>query len=196
MISNSDDESDSDISLGDAEILLRGRQATEASAPPPEPELPVTGQSMTLRSANRKGQRATTKGAGAQPKKPPGPSKYVFSLEALVVQAERDRAAEAGAARARELAESLDQERIAIESKSSHRHAEAVPNEDLLAMIVGDDGGTEDVDKLRGAISRTEALRGHKTWSFFGPTTQATGFQQRDFPVLPDSAFRGMLSSQ
>jgi len=191
MIRNSDDESDSDLSLDDIDDLLAARRKPVShSSPPTEPDLPsVPLPTQTpARPDRRIGIGRSTRSVKAGRHLDISPPKHKFSLDALVAQAEADDAVQAGIEKARQLIGASDERRMALESKLNHSKGDAEIDTSLLTSIAKEHGekeGKEDfIDKLMQAIERTEALERPETWSFFEKTSEHPAPELPEFPPV------------
>ena len=192
IIKNSDDESDSDDSLEDLDDLLSNRKSPRISSPPTEPDLPpVSATAQTRHSSRRTGHaRSAIKALPVVPK-------YRFSLDTLVAHAAKDDAAEARAAEARQLVDSLDHRSTALEVKVGKGQVEGNVNKRLLTTLVAQDGDEDNIDRLMHAIERTEALQIQKSWSFFDLREQADVSEQEEFPKVPRTAvWKGVVEGK
>lgn len=191
MIRNSDDESDSDVSLDDIDDLLAARKKPVShSSPPTEPDLPsVPLPTQTPARPNRRsGIARSTRSAKAGRRLDISPPKHKFSLDALVAQAEAHDAAQAGIEKARQLIGASDERRMALESKLNESKGNTDIDTSLLTSIAKEHGekeGKEDfIDKLMQAIERTEALERPETWSFFERTSAHPAPELPEFPLV------------
>ena len=192
MIRNSDDESDSEVSLGDLDQLLAPRNPILKSSPPHESDFLSNNVGNKAPHAQERIVTERTRSRGLRrrsrpPESLPVMTKYKFSLDSLVAQAERDDAAEAGALHAKLMAEELDVQRAIRNSKASQTcESKSNIDEGLLASMVENEGDGEVFERLVLAIQRTEALHQEKSWLFFDPTDHGQPYEPREIPHLED----------
>ncbi|KAL9131948.1 MAG: hypothetical protein Q9217_000228 [Psora testacea] len=153
MIRNSDDESGSEnSSLEDLDALLNKHRELSSTAEPALPYLPTRTISA---EANRRGTRRNAKGPSLpQPLTPAAR----FTLQALAKQRREYESSKEEVARTRYLLEAQQQKRD---------RKKGVLDEDLIDEIMQDFGEVDDIDRLKTAIRRTEALYHEHNWSFF-----------------------------
>jgi hypothetical protein len=94
---------------------------------------------------------------------------YKFSMAMLVAQAQRFESSEVGIAQSRQIVDSLDRRRAALQTQLAR--PESNINQGLLVSIMEAKGNEDNIDKLMNAIDRTEALHRKKSWSFFDSTS-------------------------
>ena len=187
VIRNSDDESDSDMSLGDLDDLLDRRKPTPRSSST-EYDLPLNDSTIRSQHVHKNPIASRTRNGGLRSKaRTPQPlpviPKYRFSLDSLVAQAEKDDAAEAGAKQARILVEELCEQRVTNKSTDNQTwETKGNLDEGLLASMVDSKGDGEIFDRLLHAIQRTEALHQEKSWSFFDPTEYSQSYEFGELP--------------
>ena len=160
VVTNSDEESDTDCSLEDIETLLRPRAAKGPllSSGAQTPRGPSFGKRRSARVA---------KSSKLDPpdKLPPIPQ-HKFSLRALVARAGAKDAADGVFQEALRQAAELDAQREAMESKVERGTPPVELDKGALASVMVNNE-TDDIDKLLRAIQRTEALQYTNSWSFF-----------------------------
>ncbi|MCJ1285225.1 hypothetical protein MMC26_004564 [Xylographa opegraphella] len=187
MIRNSDDDTDSEISLEDIRDILIGKKPTVRSSPPIEPDLPPQPTANRVRPSR---QTEISRFSRVSTTLPPT-TKYKFSLAALVAKAEQDDATDEGTAQARQLIESLEDRRAALEAKIDQDLGIENPVGGLLASVAEKYGDGDTLGKLMQAIERTEALSMQNCWSFFESTTseslEAESNSPKDFPRIVSS---------
>ena len=181
MIRNSDDESDSDTSLDDIDDILTAHRPPARSSPPTENDLyiPTNGRTTGGSSNGRKRKtRATEYTEDHFSSTLPVAPKYKFSLEILVAQARKDDAAEATFAHAQSLLNMASQYdvRHGREDHQGSRGAALGGKLDtgLVATVMEEQGKENDIQRLMGAMQRTEALSQAKVWSFFDAASSST----------------------
>ena len=200
MIRNSDDDTDSDVSLEDIGDILVGRNSTSMSSPPTEPELPPLSTGVRVQASRQIEESSLSRNTRTEKLSSAFPiaTKYKFSLASLVAKAEEDEAANAGTAQARHLIESLEHQRAALENKIDQNRQIKDLDVGLLASVVEKQGDNGSIGKLLQAIERTEALSVQKCWSFFESTSSGTAedkfssledFPQTNSSLLPDSEY-------
>ena len=192
MIRNSDDDTDSEASLEDIGDILVGKKPTFVSSPPTEPDLPPLLTANRIRSSRQNAKPRFTRASVTFPPT----TNYKFSLASLVAKAEQDDATDVGTAQARQLIESLEDRRVALEAKVDQDRGINNLDVGLLASVAGEQGDRDATGKLMQAIERTEALSMHSCWSFFESTTsekvEGKASSPKDLPqigssLLPDS---------
>ena len=206
VITNSDDETDSEGSLDDIDELLALHKPPIESSPPSETELPYTTsgnssdgdrhpltQRKTRSSAAAKMSRTTTAF--------PAMAKYKFSLDSLITQTREDDALEVGATKAREALEDLEQRRKVhpITENINTNTCGVIVNTEVIALAMRDrDDEDERADRLMRAIRRTEALHRNPSWSFFDDEENVEEFEPMSFPPDIDNrwprSMKGLLS--
>lgn len=177
IIRNSDDESDSEVSLDDIDELLVARKSTVALSSPnvSDPRRPLSSGSAR---ENGSVTRSKTKGATTlsthQPSAIPARPTYKFSLDSLKRQNKATEAAEAGTAQAWSLLDSFkDKASSPITHSIPTSKAEKI-NANLVASVFKDKGNEEDIARLMTAIQRTEAFYQGKAWAFFEDVESST----------------------
>ena len=192
VIRNSDDETDSEVSLDDIGDILVGKKSTLVSSPPTEPDLPQPPTAHRIRPIRQDEKlRSERVSATFTPT-----TKYKFSLASLIAKAEQDDATDEGTAQARQLIESLEDRRAALEAKVDQDRGMKDLDIGPLMSYAQKYGDGDAVGKLMQAIERTEALSTQNCWSFFKSTTpekiEGKSNPLEDFPriessLLPDS---------
>ncbi|MCJ1397508.1 hypothetical protein MMC11_000701 [Xylographa trunciseda] len=201
MIRNSDDDTDSEVSLADIGDILVGNKSNFTSSPLTEPDLPPIPKATRLRASARDAKSRFPNDARAAkvPLTLPATAKYKFSLASLVAKAEQDDATDEGTAKARQLIESLEDRRAALEAKVDEGRGIKDLDIGLLASVVRKEGDDGTIDKLMQAIERTEALSMQKCWSFFEHTPSEKVEEKvsspEDFPPNDSSLLPGSLSN-
>ena len=185
MIRNSDDESDSDMSLDELDALFAKQRPLVKQTPRQQTD--VSSKWNTLASERQsKAGSTSVKGLKKQeythPKKAEQVTpKYKFSLESLVKQTESDNAAQAGVTQANSLVAALEQRSQAADAK---RRVVMGNIGGLLGSIVDKDGEPGKADRLMQAIHRTEALHQETLWHFISRDPLHQHDQEQEFPSL------------
>lgn len=200
MIRNSDDESESDMSLDDIDDLLVARRNTLASSPPTEPDHPQAPpfkqEEISKPVVEVRISRSTRAKATYLPSTLPVVPKYKFSLKALEEKAKDDKASEVGSSKAKLLLDSFEQEKIKPTDKARRvDKAGEKFDAEFVSAVLKDKGDEEGINRLMTAIERTEAFHQGKIWSFFSIANDPTLLQQAKFPVLDDVHWQGILTS-
>ncbi|KAL8831973.1 MAG: hypothetical protein Q9170_005067 [Blastenia crenularia] len=167
VIRDSDDErSDTDISLEDPDDLIASRRPPLQSISSSDEELPSLPSLVPTRSnASYHAMKGKSKPANTTVNQRPTPAvipKFKFSLDALIKQRQIDDSSRLSVENAKFLLDSLEEQKPA----ALHAGSPAL-DEELLATVVRNDDERGDMDKLAGAIKRTEALDQPKRWQFF-----------------------------
>lgn len=197
IIKNSDDESDSEISLDDIDELLVARKPA-VSWSSPTVTYPLGLPSLGPTELHGSVTRSKTKGATyvrtrqASPNLPARPT-YKFSLNSLKRQNKDNEAAEAGSAEAWSLLQSVKETTSSQAAQIPTTEAEKV-DANLVASVLRDRRDEEDIGKLMTAIHRTEAFHRGKTWSFFETTDDVALSTILAFPDGLDIRWHGILS--
>ncbi|MCJ1387310.1 hypothetical protein MMC18_000151 [Xylographa bjoerkii] len=200
MIRNSDDDTDSEVSLEDIGDILVGKKSTFMSSPPTEPDLPTipTGTRTRFSGQNEKSSFSRNTRAGRVAPTLPASTQYKFSLASLVAKAEQDDATDEGTTQARRLIESLEDRRAALEANIDHDQGIKDLDTGVLASVMENQGDDGTIGKLMQAIERTEALSMQKCWSFFelNPSGKAKEMVSsiEDFPRTDSSLLPASLS--
>lgn len=197
MIQNSDDESNSEMSLDDIDDLIVAQKIAVTSAFPAEPELPYepseerakkNGKNITRDKTNR---IARTTAAHRSSNATALPN-YKFSLNSLAQRTKDDEAAEAGTAKARSLFDSLESKTMRGSEQGLSKCTIKV-DADLVASVMKGKGEKEDTRRLMTAIQRTEAFHYGKTWSFFDDMKDSALSVLAPFPSTQDWRWYGIL---
>ncbi|KAL8943071.1 MAG: hypothetical protein Q9211_001124 [Gyalolechia sp. 1 TL-2023] len=192
VIPDSDDErSGTDISLDDLDDIIASHQPPLASAPssknePPLPLFPRATRSKPSRSdKGRSNPVAATAIPAATPVAIP---KFKIPLEALIKQRQADDRTQLSLKNATYLLDSLEEQTPAAFAAGS-----ATLDEDLLATVIkeGDDGSS--MEKLMGAIERTEALDLPKSWSFFSQDSEGLDVESLKCPPVTDRYWKSIF---
>ena len=196
MIQNSEGESDSDDSLADIDVILATRRPASPTSLSTDPGILSRSMGRSARSDRRNETGRSTRRLKTERFTPPLPKtiKYKYSLESLVAQAKKNDAAEAETAQARQLIGTLDDQRAALEVKLSKCKEDLDVNKGLLATVVENHGGDDNIDRLMHAIERTEALHTQITWSFFHRPSAKDGLiTKANHSVRPASCLEGVI---
>ena len=196
IIRNSDDESDSEVSLEDIDELLGARQ--------PASTLPPVSQPVELSSPGPTGQdrsvtRSKTKGAASDRTLQSSSNlsarpAYKFSLDSLRRQNEQNEATEAGTMEAWSLLDCVE-EKASSQTKPQISASEAQKiDADLMTSVLKEKGETEDIGRLMTAIQRTEAFHLSKIWSFFEAKNDQRLGADFAFPKTLEMRWRKILS--
>ncbi|PGH26408.1 hypothetical protein AJ80_01906 [Polytolypa hystricis UAMH7299] len=186
VVISSDGEDTESVSSLDVDDLL-GQFINPASKPATmqsSPRLTKSHSNVSLRS-----QSGTSLGPRPVKGKPlyaQKPSKYKFSLDALVHDASDDKKAEAKVAKAKLDMEESPEPASRANDTIDHRNKKL--RDDLLTLAVGDDADPAAIQRLKDAVARTEAFDQGKTWEFFEhmqPKESEPTFPQRS--ILPGS---------
>ncbi|MCJ1414896.1 hypothetical protein MMC32_001225 [Xylographa parallela] len=189
MIKNSDEDTDSEVSLEDIGDILVGKKPTFVSSPPTEPDLPPLPTANRIRPSRQNEKLRISRVSATLPPT----TKYKFSLASLVANAEQDDATDEGTAQARQMIECLENRRAALEAKVDQDQGIKNLDVGLLASIVEKQGDRDVIGKLMQAIERTEALSMQNCWSFFesttSPTVEGKASSAEDLPRIDSSIF-------
>ncbi|KAL8721880.1 MAG: hypothetical protein Q9225_001516 [Loekoesia sp. 1 TL-2023] len=194
VIRDSDDErSDTDISLEDLDDIIASRRPPLESSPSSEDELPSL---PSLRTTRSKASKHTSKGrptlptADANQSRPVLIPKFKFSLEALVKQRQLDEDSRLSIENAKFLLDSLEGQISAASAAGS-----ATLDEDLLATVIKNEDDVDNVDRLMGAIQRTEALDQPKIWRFFHEDNQVINVEPPKCPTVSDPYWKSVFEA-
>lgn len=192
IIKNSDDESDSEISLDDIDQLLVARKPAVSSSSPAvtEPLGPAHLHGSVTRSKTRRATYVRTR--QASPNLPARP-RYKFSLNSLKRQNKDNEAAEAGSTEAWSLLHSVEKTSSSQAPQILTSEAEKV-DATLVASVLRDRRDEEDIGRLMTAIHRTEAFHRGKTWSFFEAMDDVALSTIPAFPDGLETRWHGILS--
>ncbi|KAL9636848.1 MAG: hypothetical protein Q9164_002565, partial [Protoblastenia rupestris] len=170
MIRNSDDEVDSDSSLEDLDAILSRQRAPSGT---PEPKLPYLPPEAMSVKAKEKGARRRVKLASS-----PLPVRTAskFSLQELAKQKREYEASKEDIAKTKDL----------MECQVQNQKRKNVLDADLIDEVMQDHGETDDINRLKTAIQRTEALHHDHTWSFFNANVETKLCDAPDFSSLSD----------
>ena len=165
MVTNSDEEDDSDSSLADVDEILKSHPRPQSSSPltelgSSEPELPtpVPARGTPALITSRR-TRSSVKRI-----KPPD-KKYKFSMDKLLHHTQRRSAEDEAYEKALSLAGDARLGTATLEQvQDVVKPSEGLSVETLASKIKAED--PDDIDKLKHALQRTEALRLGSSWFF------------------------------
>ena len=151
-ILNSDDESDSDVSLEDLDDILK-KKRTPSPEPEPEPQLPFLPHHEVPVKVNKKSTKRLNQVRPAEPEK----LAPRHSLQALIKQKKEYETSKQNIAKVRDL----------LEHPERTECGQPRIDTDVLDGFMRVGGDEDDLDRLKLAIERTEALHHDQAWSFF-----------------------------
>lgn len=196
IIKNSDDESDSEVSLDDIDALIVARK--------PAPALPPVSRPLDLSSPGPTGQnrsvtRSKTKGAASDRTRQPSSNPlarptYKFSLDSLIRHNEHNEAAEAGSIEAWSLLDSVEESASSQPTPQISTIEAQKIDADLMASVLKEKREDEDIGRLLTAIQRTEAFHIVKGWSFFKPKDDQSFRVDLAFPTTLQTRWHKILS--
>ena len=192
IIRDSDDErSDSDISLEDLDDIIASRRPPPNSFPsseddPPSlPSLPTT-RSKTPRQTGK--DRSMMPTAGPIEPRPVVIPKFKPPLDKLIRQRQLDEDSRLSIKTAKSLLDNLEKE----EPKASAIRSTNL-DEDLLAAVVKNEDDAGDMERLKGAIERTEALDQPKAWRFFDEDGHGSHVEPPVCPAISDPYWKSVF---
>ncbi|KAL8941169.1 MAG: hypothetical protein Q9216_002398 [Gyalolechia sp. 2 TL-2023] len=196
VIRDSDDErSDTDVSLDDLDDIIACHRPPLASAPSSGEGLPFLPSPRVTRSKSpkkdSKGRSNLVAAAAKQEATPVTIPKFKIPLEALIQQRQADNLTRMSVKHAKSLLDSLEGQTpaaLAVESASL--------DEDLLATVIKNDDDASDMEKLMGAIERTEALDLPKTWSFFSQDHEGFDIGSLECPSVRHRHWKSIFAGQ
>lgn len=193
VIRDSDEErSDTDISLDDLDDIIASHRPPLASAPSSEDGLPLLPSPRVTRSKTPKiNSRGRSKLGATKAKQeaiPVAIPKFKIPLEALIKQRQDDDRTQLSLQNAKALLDGLDKQTTAAFANGS-----AVLDEDLLATVIKDEDDGSGMEKLMGAIERTEALDLPKTWSFFSNDSEDIAVESPKCPPVTDRYWKNIF---
>ncbi len=194
MIRNSDGESDSDTSsLADIDTILDIHEREESSTPP-EAALPFLAIESSVDNTRENETRRNRKSHRSSPRKSAilGRSSDRMSLAMLAKQRKQYETSREEITTASALLELHKrheaQAHQKVLDKSGSQHASLI---DTVMQHCGDE---EEVDRLKIAIRRTEALNYNRTWSFFDKDDGGQGLGLPEFPTVNSDQLATMFS--
>ncbi|KAL9103640.1 MAG: hypothetical protein Q9163_001335 [Psora crenata] len=173
MIRNSDDESAGSVSssLEDLDTILNKHREPSSMPVPKLPYLPTKAMKIGLK---HKGGRQKANGP---PSPVPERPTSTFSLEMLAKQQREYETTKEDIARARTM----------LEAQQQKQASQSTFPGDLLDEVMQDHGEKEDIDRLRMAINKTEALHDDSSWSFFDENAENSPPDALEIPSFKDS---------
>jgi hypothetical protein len=170
MVRSSDGEdTDSDSSLRDLDVILSTSIGGAVNVP--------------VKCARGRSNRQCL-----EAESPPAAPSYKFSMASLVMQAEKDSASDAGAARARAALRLEHRQRGPIANQDDFDTEATGVSDDihqgLLASIISEKREGVNFQKVLCAMKRTEALNRDKVWYFFEHGSPARRTSHAAFPAL------------
>ena len=201
VIRNSDDEYDSDSSLESLDdLLLFEGQNSQGEPACPTPQLLSPSPNMNPQDGRRMRRRRKTKAdAGAVPvHSDPAvqAKKYKFDLESLVRHKKQEEASMEVFTRASTMLRSLEQRKVSTPGAArTARAASTIRPLDakFIDVVMKEHGDEDELNRLKAAIRRTEALDHDKLWSFFDEQRREPLFEQSEFPRSEDDRLGRML---
>lgn len=186
IIRDSDeDRSDTDTSLEDIDHLIGARNPPALSPPGSEDESPPHARRARAGKSARKDQDPP-----AAPVAPPltAKPKYKFSLDTLVKQRQKEKESRLIVENARNLLDGLDEQK-----PLSTETGNGTLDVDLLATLIKDENDGGNIDRLMGAIGRTEALDQQKRWSFFKDNQHDIDAEPAECPAVVDAFWQSIF---
>ncbi|KAI4172967.1 MAG: hypothetical protein LQ343_003254 [Gyalolechia ehrenbergii] len=194
VIRDSDDErSDTDVSLDDLDDIIASHRPPLASAPSSGDRLPLLPSPRVTRSKtprnDSKGRSRLVAATAKQEATQVAIPKFRIPLEALIQQRQADDRTKLSLKNAKYLLDSLEERTPAAFAAGS-----AMLDEDLLATVIKDEVDGSGMEKLLGAIERTEALDLRKTWSFFSQDNERVDVESLDGPPVTDRHWKSIFA--
>lgn len=147
------------------------------------PTIPIREKSTaTKRDSTYSSKVKQRKYAPAKP-----PSKFKFSLDDLVNDAEQDVAQEAKVTQAKT---TLKEPRS---GEDEHLGDKPGINDDILASMVSDGQDRSDMQRLKNAVSRTEMLDQEARWSFFEEAKHSIQIPIFPYKAIPAGSWEEVL---
>ena len=199
VIRNSDDESDSDSSLEDLNhlLLLEDRRAQRGPSPP-QPQVPAAASDRNADDGRRVSTRRRSKTltvAAPSPLAPPvQPKKYKFDLELLARYKKQEEAAVEDITRASAMLKSLEQQTVTADGNAVAASRKGPIDPAFIDKALKVHGDEDEINRLKAAIQRTEALHHSRSWSFFDDQAREPLFEHLDFPIVGDDRLGRILS--
>ena len=172
MVTNSDEDDDSS-SLEDLDAVLK------IEKPKMRDQLPQPVDRGRMGSGKN---RLTSKA-----QKTPN---YKYSLAVLVEQQQQLQRSEVDVAQANA---TLDKRRENPSANGQPAGANGLPNENMIDAVMSRTGDGEEVDRLKEALRRTEALRQDPAWSFFRADFHVDSDNALQSPDLTDHPLQHIL---
>ena len=200
VIRNSD-ESDSESSLESLdELLLFEGQNSQREPACPTPQLLSSSPNRNPQDGRRMSTRRRTKAGTVAVPVHSDPAvqakKYKFDLESLVKHKKQEEASMELFTRASTMLRSLEQRKVSahgatgtVGAASTTRPFDAT----FIDVVMKEHGDEDELNRLKAAIRRTEALNHDKLWSFFDEEGREALFEQSEFPRSEDDRLERML---
>lgn len=188
MVTNSDEDDDSSSSsLEDLDEMISLKRVGTREAHQERVHWDTRGEIEAPRRTSRRSEAVATPPLAARFKE------HQFSLAILAEQQRDLQTSEEDVARINALLDARKQ----IPTASGHTDSmRTLPDESVIDAVMNDRGDEEDVDRLKHAIRRTEALHHDKKWSFFHARPEPEVAKFPDFPELQISPLRTILQDQ
>lgn len=195
MITNSDDESDSDTSLTDLNVLLGTHLSKNETTAPAEPELPYLqsdkGKESQCGVSKRQNRGRPAKRPSEVESSLLAIPKYKFSIGVLAEQRKQYEESRDSVAKANSL---LEARKHLQETENSQKlENTARLDADLIGKLMNDRADEDDSTRLKMAIERTEALQYEKSWSFFEGDSQDPSSERIQFPTVQDECLAALF---
>lgn len=193
VIRDSDEErSDTDASLDDLDDIISSHRPPLASTPSSEDGVSLLPSSRVTRSKSpkkdSKGRSNLIAAKAKQEAIPVAIPKFKVPLGALIKQRQADEQAQKSLQNAKDLLDSLEEQKTAAFAGRS-----ALLDEDLLASVVKHEDDGSGMEKLMGAIERTEALNLPRAWSFFAQDDGGVGIESPKCPPVSDRHWKNIF---
>ena len=201
VIRNSDDESDSESSLESLDdLLLFEGQNSQGEPACPTPQLLSSSPNMNAQDGRRMRIRRRTKAGTVAVPVHSEPAiqakKYKFDLESLVKHKKQEEASMEVFTRASTMLRSLEQRKVSAHGAAGTAGAASTTrplDATFIDVVMKEHGDEDELNRLKAAIRRTEALNHDKLWSFFDEQGREPLFEQSEFPRSEDDLFGRML---
>ena len=186
MVTNSDEDEDSS-SLEDLDNMIRLKEPENSEGFLEQTgKVPRGGSGAPERTSGR-GKAARNSSLVAKG------TEYKYSLAVLAEQRRHLQASGENVAKINAILEARRQAQPLVGQNSSMN---GLHNESAIDAVMNNRGDEEDVDRLKDALRRTEALHRDKTWSFFRAETEDEIIGgPPEFPNLEDSQLRPILQN-
>ena len=190
VITNSDDEPDSDSSLEDLDrMLLLGGQGIRGESSCPESQLPASSLNRTAEDGRRMSTRHKNKTDGVAVPFPSAlhaqPKKYKFDLESLARHRKQEEASIEDITRASAMVRSFEQ-KASASGNAGAASTKGPLDTTFIDTVMKEHGDKDEISRLKAAIQRTEALHHGKCWFFFYEQAKEAILGQPDFPDVKD----------
>ena len=201
VIRNSDDESDSDSSLESLDdLLLFEGQNSQREPACPTPQLLSSSPNMNPQDGRRMRRRRRTKADTVAVPLHSDPAvqakKYKFDLESLISQKKQEEASMEVFAQASTMLRLLEQRKVSTHGAAGTAGAASTTrplDATFIDVVMKEHGDEDEMNRLKAAIRRTEALNHDKLWSFFNEQGREPLFEQSEFPRSEDDRLGRML---